>query len=121
MAQPSPTTVPYNDPIQQEVTSILGSLKHDLSLMGVISLGKDGVLRSLTADRDVVDAIGLNPKQIVSRSGAKSSEALYPRTYTFSSAQIASHQMLVYPNIVEMERRVYSSSEVIFDLTFSVS
>jgi hypothetical protein len=49
-----------------KVTAILRGLKHDLSLMGVLSLGKDGVLRSLTADRDVVDAIGLNSEQIVS-------------------------------------------------------
>jgi hypothetical protein len=69
MAQSNPKIVPNEDPIQQEVTSILRGLKHDLSLMGVLSLGKDGVLRSLTADRDIVDAVGLNPKQIVSTPG----------------------------------------------------
>jgi hypothetical protein len=64
--QPSSTIVTNDDPVQREVRTILRGLKHDLSLMGVLSLGKDGVLRSLTADRDVVDAIGLNPEQIVS-------------------------------------------------------
>ncbi|KAL9072080.1 MAG: hypothetical protein Q9157_005238, partial [Trypethelium eluteriae] len=49
------------DPEQQELSALLEHLKQDISLLGCISLGKDGVLRSLTADRDVVDAIGLKP------------------------------------------------------------
>ena len=49
------------DPDQQELSQLLGDLKHDPTLLGIIALGKDGVLRSLTADRDVVDAIGLTP------------------------------------------------------------
>jgi hypothetical protein len=32
--------------------------------MGILSLGNDGVMRSLTADRHVVDAVGLSPAQI---------------------------------------------------------
>ncbi|KAI9170565.1 hypothetical protein HJFPF1_00033 [Paramyrothecium foliicola] len=52
------------DPDQSEISAILKGLKQDLSLMGVLSLGKDGVLRSLTADRHVIDAIGLKPRQI---------------------------------------------------------
>ena len=32
--------------------------------MGVLSLGRDGVMRSLTADRRVVDAVGVSPAQI---------------------------------------------------------
>lgn len=43
-----------NDPDQQEVSRILTSLKQDL--LGVISLGKDGIMRSLTADRKVLSA-----------------------------------------------------------------
>ncbi|PGH29515.1 hypothetical protein GX50_07739 [[Emmonsia] crescens] len=54
----------HTDPDQRELSAILKGLKHDASLQGCISLGKDGVLRSLNADRDVVDAAGLNPKQI---------------------------------------------------------
>ena len=53
-----------SDPTQQELITILSSLKHDATLMGILSLGKDGVMRSLTADRRVVDAVGLNPQQI---------------------------------------------------------
>lgn len=52
------------DPDQQEVTKILTGFRHDPTLLGCISLGKDGVLRSLTADRDVVDAAGLSPRLI---------------------------------------------------------
>jgi len=47
-------------PDQQELTKILTSLK--LDPWGIVSLGTDGVLRSLTADRDVVDAAGLSPR-----------------------------------------------------------
>lgn len=47
-----------SDPRQQEVSRILKSFQMDL--MGVISLGKDGVLRSLTADRTVLSAQGLS-------------------------------------------------------------
>jgi hypothetical protein len=58
--------VPWDrsDPAQQELTDLLSSLKHDITLMGVFSLGRDGVMRSLTADRRVVDAIGLTPAQV---------------------------------------------------------
>ena len=71
MAQSEQTTnptcqVPWDplDPDEQELTAVLKCLKHDPSLMGVFSLGKDGVMRSLTADREVVDAVGLSPSQI---------------------------------------------------------
>lgn len=47
-----------NDPHQQEVSRILKDFK--LDLMGVISIGTDGVLRSLTAYRTVIDAQGLS-------------------------------------------------------------
>ncbi|KAJ9150559.1 hypothetical protein NKR19_g5234 [Coniochaeta hoffmannii] len=53
-----------SDPIQQELTTILSSLKHDALLMGILSLSNDGVMRSFTADRHVVDAVGLSPAQI---------------------------------------------------------
>lgn len=50
--------------IQKELSQILRPIKHDLTLNGVFSLGKDGVLRSLTADRSVVDAVALRPELI---------------------------------------------------------
>ncbi|KAI1273117.1 hypothetical protein F5Y07DRAFT_273834 [Xylaria sp. FL0933] len=50
------------DPDQQELSAILDSFKMDN--LGVISLGKDGILRSLTADRDVVSAAPLSPSLI---------------------------------------------------------
>ena len=46
---------------QRELSKILKDMLHDPSLMGCFSLGKDGVFRSLTADRDVVDAVPLRP------------------------------------------------------------
>lgn len=52
------------DPDQQALSHILRHLKEDISLMGCISLGKDGILRSLTADRKVLDAAPLSPKLI---------------------------------------------------------
>ncbi|KAK6369446.1 hypothetical protein LTS17_009789 [Exophiala oligosperma] len=58
-------TVDQRDPLseeQQEFSKIMSSLK--LDPMGVVCLGKDGVLRSLTADRDVIDAVALAPKHI---------------------------------------------------------
>jgi hypothetical protein len=52
------------EPAQQELSAILKNLKQDLSLMDCMSLGKDGVMRSLTADREVIDAAGLRPDLI---------------------------------------------------------
>ncbi|KAK0642139.1 hypothetical protein B0T16DRAFT_313115, partial [Cercophora newfieldiana] len=52
-----------SDPAQEELSQLL-NLKHDPTLHGVFSLGRDGVFRSLTADRRVVDAVGLAPAQI---------------------------------------------------------
>lgn len=49
---------------QEELSKILRILRDDPTLMGVISLGEDGVLRTLTADHDVVDAIALPPRLI---------------------------------------------------------
>lgn len=49
---------------QKELSQILKGVKHDLTLNGVFSLDKDGVLRSLTADREVVDAVALRPELI---------------------------------------------------------
>nr|KMM67841.1 hypothetical protein CPAG_04174 [Coccidioides posadasii RMSCC 3488] len=53
---------PYdiNDPAQQELSNLIRPLKMDP--MGVVSLGRDGVYRSLSAGLDeVVDAVGLSP------------------------------------------------------------
>ncbi|PKS13389.1 hypothetical protein jhhlp_000160 [Lomentospora prolificans] len=51
---------PFNPsgPNQQEISAILARINHDRELMGVISLGKDGVFQSQTADGSVVDAMG---------------------------------------------------------------
>jgi hypothetical protein len=43
-----------NDSIQKEVSQILKNFRYDI--MGVISLGKDGIMRSLTWDRQVLSA-----------------------------------------------------------------
>ena len=50
------------DSDQQEVSSILRGFKRDPT--SCISLGKDGVLRNLNGDREVLDAAGLSPKLI---------------------------------------------------------
>lgn len=44
------------DPYQQDVTRILKSFKKDL--MGIIHISSDGILRSLTADRQILFAQG---------------------------------------------------------------
>jgi hypothetical protein len=51
-------------PDQQEVTAILKNFNKDPKHLSVISLGRDGVLRNLTADRDVLDAVRLNPRLV---------------------------------------------------------
>jgi hypothetical protein len=43
---------------------ILDSMKHDPDGNGINALGYDGVLRSFDPERNVVDAVGLNPTQI---------------------------------------------------------
>jgi hypothetical protein len=57
-----PHTYDRNDPDQQEVTAILAKFNKDP--LSVISLGKDGVLRTLSADRAVLDAVGLRPQLV---------------------------------------------------------
>jgi hypothetical protein len=47
-------TYDANDPIQQEISQILKEFQYDI--MGVISLGKDGIMRSLTFDCKVLSA-----------------------------------------------------------------
>ena len=47
-----------DNPHQQEVSRILKDFR--MHLMDVIAIGKDGVLRSLTADRTIIDAQGLS-------------------------------------------------------------
>lgn len=53
-------TYDRNHPDQQEITAILAKFNKDP--LSVISLGKDGVLRTLSADRSVLDAVGLSPR-----------------------------------------------------------
>lgn len=57
-----PHTFDRNHPDQQEITAILAKFNKDP--MSVISLGKDGVLRTLSADRAVLDAVGLSPRLV---------------------------------------------------------
>ena len=47
---------------QQEVTAILAKFNKDP--LSITSLGKDGVLRTLSADRAVLDAVGLSPRLV---------------------------------------------------------
>ncbi|KAF5249313.1 hypothetical protein FANTH_5394 [Fusarium anthophilum] len=49
------------DPAQKKLEDILATLKHDPTGMGISHLGRDGIYRSLTADRDVVDAAPFPP------------------------------------------------------------
>ena len=57
-----PHTFDRNHPDQQEITAILAKFNKDP--LNVISLGKDGVLRTLSADRAVLDAVGLSPRLV---------------------------------------------------------
>lgn len=50
------------DSDQQEISSILRGFKKDLT--SCISLGNDGVLRNISGDREVLDAVGISPKLI---------------------------------------------------------
>lgn len=43
-----------NDPVQLEVSRILKTFTYDI--MGIIALGRDGIMRSLTADRRILSA-----------------------------------------------------------------
>ena len=61
--EPTSTTQPETlSPDQQELSRILNSFS--LDPMGGTSLGKDGILRSLTADRVVIDTMALPPRLI---------------------------------------------------------
>ena len=55
-------TSPERKQAQRDYSAILQSLP--LDLLGVFCLGKDGVLRSLTASRDVLGAVPLSPRLI---------------------------------------------------------
>jgi arsenate reductase-like glutaredoxin family protein len=57
-----PHTYDRNHPDQQEITAILAKFNKDP--LSVISLGTDGVLRTLSADRVVLDAVGLSPRLV---------------------------------------------------------
>jgi hypothetical protein len=57
-----PHTFDRNHPDQQEITAILAKFNKDP--LSIISLGKDGVLRTLSADRAVLDAVGLSPRLV---------------------------------------------------------
>ncbi|KAI8652832.1 hypothetical protein NCS57_01348800 [Fusarium keratoplasticum] len=48
-------------PAQHEVSEIMLKMKDDPTLMGIRMLGKDGIFRSLDADRNVVDAVACTP------------------------------------------------------------
>ena len=51
-----------SDQIREELSGILKRLPVDP--MGCIDLGRDGVLRSFAANRDILDATGLRPSLI---------------------------------------------------------
>jgi hypothetical protein len=57
-----PHTYDHNHPDQQEITAILAKFNKDP--LSVISLGTDGVLRNLSADRAVLDAVGLSSRLV---------------------------------------------------------
>lgn len=53
-----------DEPLQVELSNILRGLKKDPNWVAGRQLGTDGVMRTLTRDGDVVDAVGLTPDQI---------------------------------------------------------
>ncbi|SPJ78924.1 uncharacterized protein FTOL_07315 [Fusarium torulosum] len=68
MCSPPPNSerVEYKDlnPAQKELGVIMRTMKQDPTLMGISQLGSDGIYRSLTADREVVDAVPFSPALI---------------------------------------------------------
>ncbi|KAB2101971.1 hypothetical protein AG0111_0g9575 [Alternaria gaisen] len=62
----APSNTPHiydrNHPDQQEVTAILAKFNKDP--LSIVSLGNDGVLRTLSTDRAVLDAVGLSPRLV---------------------------------------------------------
>jgi hypothetical protein len=66
-AQSSCINHDLNDPIQKEVSKILKNFQYDI--MGVISLGKDGIMRSLTSDRKVLSAQAFSTSSIGYKHG----------------------------------------------------
>jgi hypothetical protein len=48
-------------PDQRELNQIIEDIHQAYDPMGIMSLDTDGVLRYLTADRNVIDAVGLRP------------------------------------------------------------
>ena len=61
---PSPDEEQIQQVFQKELSENLRTLQHDPTLNGIWALGKDGIMRSLTADREVVDAVPLRPELI---------------------------------------------------------
>jgi hypothetical protein len=62
---PAPACTPSwntRDPHQQEVSRILKTFQYDI--MGTTSLGIDGIMRSLTADRKVLSAEAFSTRNI---------------------------------------------------------
>ncbi|KAJ3526590.1 hypothetical protein NM208_g11115 [Fusarium decemcellulare] len=51
-------------PAQHELSAIMLKMRDDPTLMGIRDLGKDGIFRSLDADRNIVDAIAFTPALI---------------------------------------------------------
>lgn len=88
----------YADADQVEITTLLSNLKQDLSLTGVISLGTDGVLRSLTWDRRVVDAVGLSPAQITSFLRRIPGELGDPKPFAGADGTKVSHEQWFNPD-----------------------
>jgi hypothetical protein len=54
----------HQGPEHRELDSLIDRLKMDPELQGIVHLGQDGVVRSLDADRNVTDAVGLRPELI---------------------------------------------------------
>src|SRR5690242_1194496 len=87
----------YAEEDQVEITTLLANLKQDLSLTGIISLGTDGVLRSLTWDRRVVDAVGLSPAQITSFLRRVPGELGDPKPFARADGTKVSHEQWFNP------------------------
>ncbi|KAG7407396.1 hypothetical protein Forpe1208_v013563 [Fusarium oxysporum f. sp. rapae] len=62
MPQAAADRQPVHD--NMSLRNILKSMKKDPGGNGINALGYDGVLRSFDLERNVVDAVGLNPTQI---------------------------------------------------------
>ncbi|KAH7175046.1 uncharacterized protein B0J16DRAFT_186652 [Fusarium flagelliforme] len=78
------------------------SMKRDPSGHGISSLGYDGVLRTFDAERNVLDAVGLNPTQIREYYEGRP----LPEQFLTSNGSKISHEQMFSPNAEDIPMKL---------------